>query len=114
MSDFERAVWSSPVVHVVVAAVQCHVVPRDGLGQGVFVYRGGELVANRGWRGLDLAGHTDDGSEHLARIRVDLPDGFDGAWEPDADSTAKLSRLADDIIRRSNLEYDEHGPLQAL
>lgn len=120
----ENAIWSSPEVQVGAATVQSHIVPRDGDGvQGFFVYQQERLVAAGGWLGLKVGKRIGEMSNYVARIRIDLPADVCGEWELDIDNATatpakaiaiRLNRLAKDTIRRSHLEYNEHGSVQAF
>jgi hypothetical protein len=83
--------------------------------QGFYVYRGRRLLVAGGWLGLGI-----QQEEHfkLARIRVDLDNGMDEAWQIDVrKSTARvprqltqeLRRIADATRRRAGQAYRYRG-----
>jgi len=111
----DKPVWSSPVVRIGAAAIQCHVVPRGGpVAEGIHVYQRQKLITAGGWLGLDVqVPPTSADGGHVAAVFVFLPVLLKGEWEvdlsnamvvPSAEIAEKLVGFADDTIRRASLD----------
>ncbi len=134
------ATWSSPVERIAAEGgavdVQCHVLPhRDRLKspehefaagpdgwtaqQGFYVYRNRRLLVSGSWLGLGRGrSWTKEEAHRLARIRIDVPNTSDAAWNIDIrKSTAKppvairerLTRLAEDTRGRARRVFAHRG-----
>ena len=110
----DKPVWSSPVIRIGAAAIQCHVVPRIGpVAEGIHVYQRQRLISSGGWRGLDVQEPpTSADGGHVAAVCVFLPVLLKGEWEvdpsnahvvPSAEIAEKLVGFANDTIRRASL-----------
>ncbi len=134
------ATWSSPVERIPAeggaVAVQCHVLPhRDRLKasehdlaagpdgwtahQGFYIYRNRRLLVSGNWLGLGRGrSWTKEEAHRLARIRLDIPNTSDAAWNIDIrKSTARppvairerLTRLAEDTRERARRVFAHRG-----
>lgn len=134
------ATWSSPIERINAeggpVAVQCHVLPhRDRLKpsehelaagpdgwtaqQGFYIYRNRRLLVSGSWLGLGRGrSWTKEEAHRLARIRLDIPNTSDTAWNIDIrKSTARppvairerLTRLAEDTRERARRVFTHRG-----
>jgi hypothetical protein len=134
------ATWRSSVVELPfeggIARVQCFVLPhKDRLNsetydsaagpdgwtaqQGFYVYRNERLLVPGGWLGLGQGrSWTREESHRLARIRLDIPNTADAAWEIDIRKSrakppvvlrARLTRLAEDARERARRVFARRG-----
>lgn len=134
------ATWSSPVERIDSEGgpvdIQCHVLPhRDRLKppehdlaagpdgwtaqQGFYIYRNRRLLVSGSWLGLGRGrSWTKEEAHRLARIRLDIPNTSDAAWNIDIrKSTARppvairerLTRLAEDARGRARRVFAHRG-----
>ena len=134
------ATWSSPVERINAeggaVSVQCHVLPHkdrlkppeqeraagpDGwtAQQGFYIYRNRRLLVSGSWLGLGRGrSWTKEEAHRLARIRLDIPNTSDAAWNIDIrKSTARppvairerLTHLAEDTRARARRVFAHRG-----
>jgi len=134
------ATWSSPVERIAAEGgtvdIQCHVLPhRDRLEplehdlaagpdgwtahQGFYIYRNRRLLVSGSWLGLGRGrSWTKEEAHRLARIRLDVPNTSDAAWNIDIRKSIarppvaireRLTRLAEDTRGRARRVFAHRG-----
>jgi hypothetical protein len=111
--------------------MQVHILPHDSnlskeemieyqnlyLGQGLYIYRSKRLILATGWQGISNVHQLGK----LARVEINIPSGFDEAWELDVQkSKVQLPKKIQDLLRKlirepvesSKREYTYRGKKQ--